>query len=440
MKPNPQEQRRFAVEVAAKLRAAGHVAYWAGGCVRDELLGRTPKDYDIASDARPEQVRELFGHRRTLAIGAAFGVIAVIGTKESGNIEVTTFRRDANYSDGRRPESVHFTDAEEDARRRDFTMNALFYDPAEQRVIDFVGGREDIAKRIVRAVGDAGQRFAEDKLRMLRGVRMAAVFDFELDPTTQQAISAQAAEVTVVSPERIAQELRGMLGLRGQSRAASLLMEVGLAAAVLPELMPLRDLSDPATGDDCWTRTLQSLLRLEASVPVPFATALAALLLDVGRAASSDDPESAVHGGELVGRIGRRLKLSNDERSAAVWLVKHSFALERASQRPWSEVQPILSHPQGAELVRLSEARGAATVDVEFARAKLALPRADLDPAPWVTGDDLVHLGMRPGKVFAEILHAVRVAQLDATVATREAARELALRMTGRLDDPPTDA
>ena len=177
----PEEQRRFAVEVVRRLRGAGFEAYWAGGCVRDQLLGRTPKDYDVATNAVPDQVRALFGRRRTLAIGAAFGVIAVIGPQGPGTVEVTTFRRDAPYSDGRHPDSVTFSSAEEDASRRDFTINGLFYDPVEQRVIDFVGGQEDLAQRRLRAIGDARQRFAEDKLRMLRAVRFAATFAFSLD-------------------------------------------------------------------------------------------------------------------------------------------------------------------------------------------------------------------------------------------------------------------
>ena len=174
----PDEQRRFALDVVRRLRGAGFEAYWAGGCVRDQLLGRTPKDYDVATNAMPEQVRQLFGRRRTLAIGAAFGVIAVIGPKPAGTVEVTTFRRDAAYSDGRHPDSVAFSSPEEDASRRDFTINGLFYDPVEDRVIDYVGGQADLAAGRIRAIGNARDRFAEDKLRMLRAVRFAATFAF----------------------------------------------------------------------------------------------------------------------------------------------------------------------------------------------------------------------------------------------------------------------
>jgi tRNA nucleotidyltransferase/poly(A) polymerase len=188
----PQEQRRFAVEVVRKLRNAGFEAFWAGGCVRDKLLGRTPKDYDVATNATPPQIRELFGRRRTLAIGAAFGVITVIGPKSAGMIEVATFREDAAYSDGRHPDHVTFSSAREDAARRDFTINGLFYDPLDDRVIDFVGGQEDLALRRIRAIGNPRERIAEDKLRLLRAVRFSATFDFALEEGTRAAIREMA--------------------------------------------------------------------------------------------------------------------------------------------------------------------------------------------------------------------------------------------------------
>src|SRR5580704_16424891 len=177
-------QREFAVEIVRKLQEAGFRALWNGGCVLDFLMGRTPKDYDVATDARPETVRDLFGRRRTLAVGANFGVIIVVGTKASGNIEVATFRREGPYLDGRRPEHVDFTGPEEDARRRDFTINGMFYDPINEQVHDYVGGERDLAAGVVRAIGRAADRMAEDKLRMLRAVRFAATLEFQLDSAT----------------------------------------------------------------------------------------------------------------------------------------------------------------------------------------------------------------------------------------------------------------
>ncbi len=195
------------MDVVRRLRKAGYLAYWAGGCVRDQLLGREPKDYDVATDAKPDEIRTLFGRGRTLALGASFGVITVIGPPGAGQIEVATFRDDVGYSDGRHPDHVHFSTAEMDASRRDFTINGLFFDPIGQEVIDYVGGREDLRLRRIRAIGDPVKRFTEDKLRMLRAVRFSAGFDFELDPATWGAICRMSAQITVVSWERISAEI-----------------------------------------------------------------------------------------------------------------------------------------------------------------------------------------------------------------------------------------
>ena len=239
---DPANQRRFAVEVVRRLREAGFTAYWAGGCVRDQLLGRTPKDYDVATDATPAQIRKLFGRHRTLAIGAAFGVITVMGPKAAGMIEVATFRHDAAYSDGRHPDSVTFSSAEEDASRRDFTINGLFYDPVEERVIDFVGGQDDLAARRLRAIGDPRERFAEDKLRMLRAVRFAAAFDFALEENTLAAIREMAGEIPVVSAERIAMEMRRMLGRAGPRSCGRIACWSRIwPRQILPEIVPASD-------------------------------------------------------------------------------------------------------------------------------------------------------------------------------------------------------
>ena len=298
----PDEQRRFAVEVVRRLREAGFEAYWAGGCVRDQLLGRTPKDYDVATNAVPDQVRKLFGRRRTLAIGAAFGVIAVIGPKPAGTVEVTTFRRDAPYSDGRHPDSVTFSSAEEDASRRDFTINGLFYDPIERRVIDFVGGQADLADKHLRAIGRARERFAEDKLRMLRAVRFAAAFAFALDDEIRAAIAEMAAEIHVVSPERIAMEMRRMLADPSRAAGVRLMLETGLAAEVLPEIVPCDDGQRRRLDD-----TLDVLSRLGRQCGFPLA--LAALLcpcVDAADAAAVCRALAAVEQGDGTGRLAGR--------------------------------------------------------------------------------------------------------------------------------------
>src|SRR5262245_25661116 len=205
-------QRDFALQVVRQLQEAGHPALWAGGCVRDEVLGRTPKDYDIATSATPDQVRKLF--RRTVAVGASFGVVEVLGPRGQGAplmVQVATFRTDVGYSDGRHPDEVVFASAREDAERRDFTINGMFFDPIKGEFLDFVSGRADLERKVLRAIGDPRVRFREDKLRLLRAVRMATRFDLAIDADTEAAVREMAAQITVVSAERIAEELRQML-------------------------------------------------------------------------------------------------------------------------------------------------------------------------------------------------------------------------------------
>jgi poly(A) polymerase len=383
---SPEEQRRFALEVVDKLRAAGFVAYLAGGCVRDQLLGRTPKDYDVATNATPQEIRKLFGHRRTIAVGAAFGVITVIGPKAAGMVEVATFRRDAAYTDGRHPDHVTFSSAEEDASRRDFTINGLFFDPVEQKVIDYVGGKDDLAEHRIRAIGDAHARFAEDKLRMLRAVRFASTFDFTLDEAAFQAIREMAAEIHVVSPERIAMEMRRILVDAHRTRAIQLLLDTGLADMILPEIVP----HDPAQIEQSeqqklLDRRLQVLSQLhEPSFPLAFAALL----------------DSCVTV-EQADAICRRWRLSNQETDRILWLLTHRTALQNASTMRWSAIQPILIAEGAGDLLDLM----AATSPEEAAaathcRTLLDQPRDVLDPPPLLTGGDLLAMGIPAGPQF----------------------------------------
>src|SRR5216110_3760527 len=227
---------KTAREIAARLRENGHMAYFAGGCVRDMVRGLTPKDYDIATDARPEAVQKLFP--RTYAVGAHFGVIIVL---ENGfQFEVATFRSDEGYIDGRHPSAVRFSSPEEDAKRRDFTINGMFYDPVAEKVIDFVGGRSDVAAKLVRAIGDPAQRFAEDRLRMLRAVRFATTLDYQIDPTTWDALIANAASINQISAERIRDELVRIFLSLNRVRGWDLLDSSGLMRAILPELEAMK--------------------------------------------------------------------------------------------------------------------------------------------------------------------------------------------------------
>ena len=405
-------RREFAVDVVRRLRAAGHEALWAGGCVRDGLLDRVPKDYDVATSAPPEAIRAVFGERRTLALGAAFGVITVLGSREQGQIEVATFRQDAAYSDGRHPDRVTFSTAEHDAQRRDFTINGLFYDPLAERVIDYVGGEDDLRAGVVRAIGDPDARIAEDKLRMLRAVRFAATFSFALDEATLHAVRRHAAEIHCVSVERIAEEMRRMLAHPARARAVELLHESQLLAEVLPEVHPQQS---------TWAEALAMLAVLgECSFPV----ALAAL---VRGAALDGEP------GALVGEIAERWKLSNDEAKRTAWLLLHEASIRRAPHVAWPKLQRILI-ADGAEELLLFSAAVAAVVDgempgIEFCREKLALPPEVLNPPPLVTGDDLKAAGIPPGKVFRRLLEAVRDAQLAGEIHSQNAAVERALEL-----------
>jgi tRNA nucleotidyltransferase/poly(A) polymerase len=318
----------------------------------------------------------------------------VLGPKAAGMVEVTTFRRDAPYSDGRHPDSVTFSSAEEDASRRDFTINGLFYDPVEQRVIDFVGGQEDLAAGRLRAIGDARQRFAEDKLRMLRAVRFAATFAFALDAETQAAMADMAAEIRVVSPERIAMEMRRMLADPSRAVGVRLLVETRLAAEVLPEIVP---------GDEPQRRrlddTLARLARLKAEAGFPLA--LAALLYPV-----VDAPGAAA--------VCERWRLSNKETDRVGWLVEHHAALLGAPTMPWSVLQPLLVAEGIDDLLALLEAASPAGAEAAaHCRALFAQPRAVLDPPPLLTGDDLLAHGIPAGPQYKTLLERVRVAQLD---------------------------
>jgi tRNA nucleotidyltransferase/poly(A) polymerase len=397
-----EEQRRFAVEVVHRLRAKGFTAYWAGGCVRDRLLGRMPKDYDVATDAEPDQITQIFGRHRTLALGASFGVITVKGPKAAGMIEVATFRKDAAYSDGRHPDGVTFSSDREDALRRDFTVNGLFYDPIEERVIDYVGGQNDLAARRLRAIGDPRERIAEDKLRMLRAVRFAASLDFELEDATLAAIREMAGEIAVVSAERIAMEMRRMLVERGRVRAVHLLLESNLASHVLPEII--------TSGEETRNRldaSLEVLGRIDhPSFPL-------ALMTVLHRLAS---PDKAV---EICGRW----KLSNDETDHVEWLLRHQASLLSASAMRWSALQPILISEGVGDLLSFMEASSPdAAEQSAYCREQLRRPRESLDPPPLITRADLIALGLPQGPQYRVLLEEIRRQQLDGELKNRDEA------------------
>lgn len=396
----PVSQREYALEVVRRLRDAGHDALWAGGCVRDQLLGIPPKDYDVATSARPEQVRELFGHRRTLAIGASFGVISVLARKPLDPIEVATFRTDGTYLDGRRPESVAFSDARHDAQRRDFTVNGLFFDPIAEEVVDYVGGVADLEARVLRAIGDPQQRFAEDKLRLLRAVRFAATYNLALEPATLAAVQAMASQVSQVSGERIGAELRRIVTHASRALGARLLAQAELLSPILPELTP-----HAAANDALWQA---SLARLETLPQATVASGLAAFFYGMIDASPMRD-------------VGRRLKLSNKELERAAWLLAQLPVVMGAASLPWPRLQRLLVHEGAPELMELLAASVPAD-DASLMRCRTELARSpeSLNPPPLVTGDDLLRNGIRGGRHFSPLLEYLRDRQLDGELASVE--------------------
>lgn len=391
--------RTAATEVVRVLTDAGHQAYFAGGCVRDRLMGVEPEDYDVATDARPAQVGELF--RRAQHVGESFGVMLV--SKLGHRIHVATFRTDGVYSDGRHPDEVSFSDAEHDARRRDFTINGLFENPLTGDIIDYVGGRADLEARQVRAIGDPQARIHEDHLRMLRAVRFAARFEFALEGGTGEAIRAQADDLRGVSRERIGQEIRRMLLDRNRAVAAWEIQYLGLDRAVLEE-----DHMAPAP-----TR----LGRLPDDARYP--TALAAWLLDRHEGSGADLADRAR-------RWSRALLLSNPEQAG----LARCLEIYGTLRGPWPSLgvaaqKRLAARPEFEEaLLVLQGIDPQAFVDVR--RRVLELAETELAPTPLISGDDLIELGLTPGPIFKRVLETVYDAQLEGSVDDRDGALALA--------------
>jgi len=412
-------RREFAVEIVRQLRAAGYIAYWAGGCVRDLLLGKEAKDYDVATDSRPESVRQVFGPRKTKAVGAAFGVILVHGPGFAGDVEVATFRAEGPYLDGRRPSQVVFCTPEQDALRRDFTINGMFFDPLSNEVHDYVGGQADLTARIVRAIGDPRARFEEDKLRLLRAIRFAAVLDFQLEAETRQAVVEMASTIHIVSVERITQEWRRMLLDPGRVRALSLAAETGLLRENFREIPPdwLRDSPD-------WPLTLAAM---SAWKQVSFSGALALLFWRVPGITS-----------ETLRSLCRRLRFSNEEQDLLLWLFEYRTAIHGIKQFPTWKWKRLLAQPHTPELLTLLRAAGSVSGspldDLDYAERLLqTTPREVLDPPVLLTGDDLILAGYAPGPQFRDWLELVRNAQLDGTLTSRDEALEFVRGLVGSL-------
>jgi poly(A) polymerase len=429
------EQRAGAEALCATLRAHGHRALLAGGCVRDLLLNTPAKDFDIATSARPEDVEALFN--KTVSIGKAFGVIAVM--RPEATYEVTTFRRDGPYLDGRHPSTVSFTDEIEDAKRRDFTVNALFFDPEEQRVLDYVGGQEDMARRVIRTVGDPYARFREDHLRLLRAVRFAARLDYVIEPETMHAIRVLAPDVLTTSAERIRDELLKILTEGAARRGFELLDECGLLEQVLPEIAAMKGVDQPEVfhpEGDVFVHTLLLLDKMENPTPE---LALAALLHDVGKPPTQtfeDRIRFNLHekvGAEMAEEICRRLRLSRHTIERVRWLVEQHMRLRWLPEMRESKRRRFVREEGFDELVRLCRLDSLAShgdvSTVEWTQDYLAnLQPEQVKPTPLLTGHDLIAMGYRPGPQFGRILTAVEDAQLEEQIRTKQEAETFVMK------------
>jgi poly(A) polymerase len=435
-KPTDDEYRG-AEQIVRRLRKDGHEAVLAGGCVRDLLRGEKPQDYDVATSALPDEVEQIFPETRT--VGKQFGVCVVVQNARS--YQVATFRAESGYSDGRHPDSVAFCGPEQDAQRRDFTINGMFWDPIDDRILDFVEGRGDLESRLIRAIGQPQERFREDHLRLLRAVRFAARFDFAIEAATRRAIKSLADLCTSVSAERLQEELRTILTDRDPAGALRLMDELGLLAVVFPELEDGKGCEQPENYHPEGDVFVHTILTVEKLGPHPdFVLALAALLHDVGKPEASRRsepkrfPEHARIGRGMTRRICRRLRLSNDETERVCWLVDRHLYFKDAPRMKESTLKRLFAEPGFDQLAKLYHADALASWgnldEYEFVMAKRSsIPPEEAQPPFLITGDDLIEMGYEPGPLFGSVLSAVRDAQLDGAISTPEEARSLARKV-----------
>lgn len=427
---NPAASRTLALETLTALRAAGYQAWLVGGCVRDRLLGIEPGDYDVATNARPAEIARLFPD--ALPVGASFGVM--LRRFPEAQAEVATFRSEGVYADGRRPDLVRFEDSpERDANRRDFTINALYEDPLSGDVLDFHGGRADLAARCIRAVGDPARRFAEDHLRMLRAVRFAARLGFTIEARTAAAIRAQASAIQRIAPERIRDELNRILTEGSPRRGIELLDELGLLDHFLPELTRMKGVEQPPEfhpEGDVWVHTLAMLGLLEAPT---LTLALGVLFHDIGKPETQTRTDRIrfhghVEAGVRIAReIMQRLRYSSAEIAQVEALIAgHMKFMHLQEMRP-STLKRFLAQPRFEEHLALHRADCLSSHgkldNYNYALQALArFGEEELHPPPLLRGEDLIALGYSPGPQFGEILRALEDQRLDGLLATREEA------------------
>jgi poly(A) polymerase len=430
---SPQRHSTFedAVEVVRILRRGGYEAYLAGGCVRDRLLGRAPKDHDVATAARPEQIRTLF--KRTIPVGEAFGVILVLQGESA--VETATFRKDSGSADGRHPESVEYSNAKEDVLRRDFTVNGLLYDPIEDRVLDYVGGREDLTARTIRAIGEPVRRMREDYLRLLRAVRFATALDFRIDEATSEAIRQEAQGIERISRERVCDELTRLLTAPRRAEGLRQLRDLGLLSLLLPEVSAMEGVAQPEQfhpEGGVWIHTLGVLEKLPGEISPELAWG--ALLHDVGKPPTYREAPDRIrfHGHDVVGermsrKICRRLKMSNRSTEQICRLVRTHLQFKDVQKMRPARLRRFLSEEGFSEALELHKADCLAShgdlSHHSFCTETLEKYKSEpIRPPPLLDGNDLISIGYAPGPLFSKILRELEDAQLEGEITNKEQA------------------
>ena len=423
-----------ALEIVKKLRAKGFVAYYAGGYVRDKILGLPSDDIDIATNALPEDIQKIF--KKTFPKGVAFGVISVLMGKHE--YEVATFRKEGEYSDGRRPDHVEYTDAKGDAIRRDFTINGMFYDPLEKKIIDFVGGERDIKSKLIRAIGDAEERFTEDKLRILRAVRFSANLNFEIEEKTKKAVKKMAPQIHQVSSERIREEILKILTGGRAKKGFELLDELGLLEETLPEIVKMKGVEQPPEfhpEGDVYVHTMMMLDMLKKGVTRDFAFAV--LLHDVGKPPTFIVKERIRFdghvevGADMAVEICKKLKFSNKAIQHIYELIRQHLKFKDVKKMRESTLKRFLRQDRFSDHLELHRidclCSHGSLESYEFCQEKLALFKKEkMKPKPLIGGKDLIKMGLKPGPLFRKVLTHIEDLQLEGKVKTKKQALEQA--------------
>ncbi|MDE2217759.1 MAG: CCA tRNA nucleotidyltransferase [Planctomycetota bacterium] len=434
--------KQNALEIVKTLHEHGYKAFFAGGCVRDMIMGKESADYDIATNALPEVIMKLF--EKTFAVGVQYGVVIVV--KEGHNFEVATFRTEGSYSDGRHPDYVSFSTPENDVKRRDFTINGLLYNPIKNEILDYVGGQEDIKAGIIRTIGNPIERFTEDKLRMIRAVRFACRFHFRIHEDTQKAIIRLAPQIHVVSSERIREELAKILTGPHPHIGIKLLDEFCLLQEILPEVSNMKGVRQPENFHPEGDVFVHTLLCLSKLVPVclehgmekpSWTLAMGILLHDIGKTVTFEESDRIrfnLHekvGADMAAKICNRLKTSSAEKERIVWLVLKHLYFKDAQKMRLSKLKRLFAEEGYQELAALCRIDALSSSgdlsDYYYCQEMFnKLTHEEVKPKPLITGRDLIAMGLKPGPLFKDVLTKIEDEQLDGSLTTKEAAIEKA--------------